>query len=149
MKHVFDTNVLIDGFQDDFSAQAKLVEAVRDGELQALVTSAVVREYRNILRRLIEDPHYTDRIEDFLHMATEVEPVRVEIEIDDPDDYKFLQAAVGGGAQALVTSDRHLLDVGHIDGIDILTPQEAWSRFSDESGSSSEWQDFVRGIGIG
>ncbi|MEX1112583.1 MAG: putative toxin-antitoxin system toxin component, PIN family [Candidatus Andersenbacteria bacterium] len=149
MKYVLDTNVLIDGFQDDFNAQARLVEAVRDGELIALVTSDILREYRNILRRLINDEGYKDRIEDFLFMARACEPVRVDETIDDPDDYKFLQAAVGGDADAIVTNDRHLLDVGKLEGIDVITPQEAWSRFEDETGGSSEWMDFVKGIGIG
>jgi len=32
--------------------------------------------------------------------------------IDDPEDYKFIRAAVGGEADAIVSNDRHLLDIG-------------------------------------
>lgn len=149
MKYVLDTNVLIDGFRDDFSAQHKLIQAARDGELEALVTKRILGEYRKILHKLIKDPEYKDRIEDFLFMAKEVEPASVEVLIDDPDDIKFIQAAVGGTAHAVVSNDRHLLDIGKVEGIDIITPREAWIRYEEESGASSEWQDFARGLGIG
>lgn len=146
---MIDTNVLIDGFRDDFSAQYKLIQTVRDGELQALVTKQILGEYRKILRRLIKDPEYKDRIDDFLFMATEVDSASVDVQIDDRDDLKFVQAAIGGGADAIVSNDRHLLDVGNIEGIDVITPQEAWVRYEEEAGGSSEWEDFARGIGIG
>ncbi len=145
---VFDTNVLIDGFQDDFSAQARLVETVRDGELQAAVTPAVVREYKKILHRLIQDARYQDEIEDFLFMATEVQPVKVDITVDDKEDMKFIEAAVGGQVDALVTNDKHLLDIGEIDTIKIVTPQEAWQWYDNETGGRSEWENFITGIGL-
>ena len=55
MRIVLDTNVLIDGFQDDFCAEAKLIDAVRSGELMAVATPKVMKEYRLILGRLIAD----------------------------------------------------------------------------------------------
>lgn len=149
MRIVLDTNVLIDGFQDDLSAPARLIEAAIDGELTALSTTSIEKEYRLILARLIENEAYRDRIDDFLGMTEKVTPSRVEVVIDDPEDYKFLQAAVGGEADVLVTNDHHLLDVGNLNGISIMTPAEAWNRFESEDGNSNEWQNFVRGLGIG
>jgi uncharacterized protein len=149
LRIVFDTNVLIDGFHDDFSAQARLIDAVRDGEIEALVTPAIMQEYRRILRRLIEDSQYADRIEDFLSMAREVSAQNVHVEIDDEEDEKFFEAAVGGGADLVVTNDRHLLDVGEIEHIRVVTPQEAWAITEEETGGSNEWQAFVEGLGIG
>lgn len=146
---VFDTNVLIDGFEDDYNAQAKLIDAAIDRELTALLTPAMEREYNKILSRLIENPSYRDRMNDFLAAGEQVIPQRVDITLDDEDDYKFLQAAVGGGADVLVTKDRHLLDVGEADGVDIVTPQEAWARYEDSDGGDSEWQSLVQGWGLG
>lgn len=149
MRIVLDTNVLIDGFSDDFSAQAKLIDAVRDGEITALGTPGTQREHRKILNRLISDPAYRSRIEDFLENLENVEPARVDVVLDDEEDRKFVDAAVGGEADMLVTSDRHLLDVGEIEGVRIVTPQECWSMFEDEQGGSGQWGEFVRGMGIG
>ena len=145
---VLDTNILIDGFSDDFSHQARLIDAAANGEVIALVTAPIVREYKKILHRLIDNPTYKERISDFLIQAEEVDEEEVDIEIDDPDDYKFLQAAVGGEADLIVSNDRHLLDVGEVEAIRIVTPQEAWSRVEEAVGSN-EWDSYVKGWGIG
>lgn len=148
MRIVFDTNVLIDGFQDDFCAEAKLIDAVRSGELMAVATRKVMKEYRLILGRLIADRQYRARIEEFLSMVEEAEPEFVDITIDDEEDMKFLEAAVGGEADAVVTSDRHLLDAGEADGVRIIRPEEAWRRAEDEMGGQQEWQGIVQGWGL-
>lgn len=148
MRIVLDTNVLIDGFQDEYCAEAKLIDAVRSGELTAVATPKVMKEYRLILSRLISDQQYRSRIEDFLSMLEETEAEYVDVVIDDEEDLKFLEAAVGGEADVVVTSDRHLLDAGEADGVKIITPEEAWRRAEDEMGGQQEWQGIVRGWGI-
>ncbi|HLC49097.1 MAG TPA: putative toxin-antitoxin system toxin component, PIN family [Candidatus Andersenbacteria bacterium] len=148
MRIVLDTNVLIDGFQDDYSAEAKLIDAVRSGELFAIATKKVVGEYRLILARLIADKDYRSRIEDFLSMLEHTEPEYVDVTLDDEEDMKFLEAAVGGDAEVVVTSDRHLLDAGEADGVQIMTPEEAIARFEEESGTSKEWQGLIQGWGL-
>lgn len=148
MRIVLDTNVLIDAFSDDFSAQAKLMDAVTEGDITALSTHATRREYQTILHRLIRDGDYQQRVNDFIAQTEQVEAADVPIKLDDPEDYKFLSAAVGGGAEYLVTGDHHLLDVGEVDAMRIVTPQEAWTIFQEAEGASSEWQDWARGLGI-
>lgn len=148
MRIVLDTNVLIDGFQDDYSAEAKLIDAVRSGELIAVATNKVMKEYRLILARLIADSEYRGKIEDFLSMLDHTEPEYVDVVLDDEEDMKFVEAAVGGDAELLVTSDRHLLDAGEADGVLIITPEEAIVRFEEETGTSKEWQGFVQGWGL-
>lgn len=148
MRIVLDTNVLIDGFQDDFSAQARLIDAVREGSIEAVMTKMIEKGYRKILRRLIRDKKYAMNIKDFLLKTKVVEPCEVNTVIDDEEDRKFLEAAVGGGASVLITNDRHLLDVGEVGNVQIVTPQEAWNRFEDEEYGQNTWRDFARGLGI-
>lgn len=148
MRIVVDTNVLIDGFQDDFCAEAKVIDAVRGGELIALATPKVMKEYRLILGRLIADRQYRSRIEEFLTALEEAEPEYVDVVIDDEEDLKLLEAAVGGEADLLITSDRHLLDIGEADNVRIVSPEEAWRRIEDEIGGSEEWEGIVEGWGI-
>jgi uncharacterized protein len=149
MRVVFDTNVLLDALQDDFSASARLVDAVVQGDIDALITPAVRKEYTAIAKRWAEQEEAGRLIEEFVEHAHEVSGTRVEEATDDPEDIKFLQAAVGGDADAIVTSDRHLLDVGSVNGVRIMTPQELWTVFEEETGGSSNWEQFARGIGIG
>lgn len=150
MRFVFDTNVLIDGFADNFNAQARLIDAVRDGEIEAIVTDHTTREYQRILHRLINDDRYKSRIKDFLSMTTKVVPSAPleNLVIDDQEDEKFLRAARGGKADAIVTNDHHLLDLGEIGNIRIVRPTEAWTMVEEGSSGKSAWEDFIRGIGI-
>jgi predicted nucleic acid-binding protein len=41
----------------------------------------------------------------------------------DPDDDKFLEAAVAGRVDYIVSGDPHLLDLDTFRGIDIITPR--------------------------
>ena len=148
MRIVVDTNVLIDGFQDDYCAESRIIDAVRSGEVMAVASAKMIKEYRLILSRLISDRQYRSRIEDFLSMLEETEPEYVDVTIDDEEDMKFLEAAVGGEADIVITSDRHLLDAGEADGVKIITPEEAVRRMEDELGGQQEWQGIVQGWGI-
>lgn len=149
MRVVLDTNVLIDAFSDDFSAQARLLQAVLDGKITAITTSAVHREYRKILHRLIDDAAFTQRIADFLAVTEKVTPQFVEATIDDPEDYKIIEAAIGGGARLIVTLDRHLLALGEIQGVKIVSPQEAWIAWQEQDEMGSGWATWAKGLGIG
>lgn len=58
-------------------------------------------------------------------IALVVEPdVALDIVGDDPDDNRVLECAVTGEANYVVTGDRHLLKLGSIAGIPILTARQ-------------------------
>jgi predicted nucleic acid-binding protein len=44
--------------------------------------------------------------------------------VADPADNRVLEAAVEGGADYIVTGDRHLLDLKQHEGIEIVTPAD-------------------------
>jgi len=46
----------------------------------------------------------------------------------DPDDDKFIDAALTAGAPIIVSGDRHLLDLGRVDGVEILTARQFLDR---------------------
>jgi len=48
----------------------------------------------------------------------------------DPDDDKFLEAAVNGGANALVTGDADLLALDPFEGISIITAADYLATFA-------------------
>ena len=53
--------------------------------------------------------------------------VAPDVELDvvdaDPDDDKFLEAAVAGNVEDVVSGDQHLLDIEEFRGIEIVTPR--------------------------
>ena len=54
-----------------------------------------------------------------------VEPQeKIEIVKDDKDDNKFIEAAVEGKADYIITQDNHLLNIKEVRGIRIISPEE-------------------------
>lgn len=47
---------------------------------------------------------------------------------EDPDDDKFIDAALSGGGSIIVSGDRHLLDLYTVEGIEILTARQFLGR---------------------
>ena len=50
----------------------------------------------------------------------------------DPDDDKFIDAALSGGATIIVSGDRHLLSLGSIEAIEILTARQFLDRLATQ-----------------
>lgn len=148
MRFVLDTNVLINGISDDLSAASRLIEAALDGEIEVVVTHRILKEYRLILRRLINDPAYKSRIQEFFDVCQIVKAAPVDVVIDDRQDLKFIEAAVAGQAETIVTDDKHLLEIGEYESVKMRKPTEAWNRLQEES-SGGEWHSLLKNIGIG
>lgn len=52
---------------------------------------------------------------------------------NDPDDDRVLECAVAGGAQCIVTGDKHLLTIGNFNGIQIITVKEFLATFTSSA----------------
>ena len=125
---VIDTNVFISGVLSTTSAPARCVEAVVSGG-QLLATEATLKE---LFERLLSpkfDPYVTrGRREELLsRLAPLVEIVEVVQQVRvcrDPHDDKFLEAAVNGRADMLVTCDKDLLELHPFRGFAIVGPAE-------------------------
>ena len=48
----------------------------------------------------------------------------------DPDDDKFVDAALAGAADVIVSGDRDLRELGTVEGIPILSPREFLDRIA-------------------
>jgi len=68
-----------------------------------------------------------DEVDEFVVVAREraevVTPAhQIEAIPDDPSDNRLLEAAIAGGADYVVSGDRHLLDLKTYEGVQIVTP---------------------------
>jgi putative PIN family toxin of toxin-antitoxin system len=144
---VLDTNVLINADRGEGSHGKRLLELVRAGKIIAITSHPVRREHELLISRLVTDQRLRESLADFLAAAQEVEPAKVEVILDDAEDVKLLAAAVGGEAHFLVTSDRHLLDVGDYRGVRVVTPAQFWQwwqKREDEAGKTwGSWASSV------
>ncbi len=148
---ILDTNVLINGVQDDYSYAYRIIQLCLEGKLQAVVSRQIEREYRLKADELIMDESYLDLLDDLLDRAEEVEVhSRVRIVEEDPQDNKFFSCAQDGEADFIVSDDVHLLDFGSYKNTRVVTPDEFWSIYNEEiaAGENVEWKEWVRTMGI-
>jgi putative PIN family toxin of toxin-antitoxin system len=113
---VVDTNLLVGLlFHPGARGPAAILADWKDGRLRVCVSPAVVQEIEATFRRLpvperrkrevlslLEDPARTERLESVADTGWRCA---------DPTDDKFLHLAVAANADALLTSDRALLQV--------------------------------------
>jgi putative PIN family toxin of toxin-antitoxin system len=114
-----------------------VLAAIRSGECEPLVSWELVEELVDVLRRpALARYEITERdIADVLVLLAPALPtVELDVSIRDPDDAPVVGAALAGGAEAIVTGDRDLLDDADLRrwlserGITILTPAELMDR---------------------
>jgi uncharacterized protein len=123
---VVDTNVLISRLLLPVSVSGRAVRrAVDSGRL--LVSEATMDELAGVLGRPKFDPYLSigDR-QEFIRLlgrvAEMIPIVRVVRACRDPGDDKFLELAVNGRADLVITGDRDLLELDPFIGIAILRP---------------------------
>ena len=123
---VLDTNVLISGLLSTTSTPARAIEhAISGGQL--LASTDTLRELMTKLHAPKFDRYVPRDRRDalLLRLAPLIEIVEVVQRIQasrDPDDDKFLEVAVNGRADVIVSGDGDLLDLNPFRGIAILTP---------------------------
>ncbi|MBI2170912.1 MAG: putative toxin-antitoxin system toxin component, PIN family [Chloroflexi bacterium] len=130
MKAVIDTNVVVSWLISPAGTPARTFNLLYERAFQPVVSREILAEYRRALlyervaRRHRFTPNEIDhRLEELRELAVIVEPqTRLHVIPDDPDDNKFLECAVEGEADYIVSGDRHLLKLGRYQGIEILPP---------------------------
>ena len=132
---VIDTNVLISAALLPDSTPARLVQrALRDARI--VFSAATFAELESRLWRAKFDRYLTVEarrllLHDLAAVADWVEPPPGLTFSRDPDDDKFIHAALLAGAACVVSGDRDLLELGQVEGIPVLNPAQALARLPD------------------
>ena len=125
---VFDTNVLVSALLLDAGNPAQAFFTVlRDGEV--IVSADVISEVSEVLgrkkfRRYVTEDQRERFLQGLLREATLVEIQETVQACRDPKDDKFLELAVNGGADCIVSGDEDLLVLRSFRGVDILSPSD-------------------------
>jgi len=125
---VLDTNTLISGIL--FRASVPLLASTRAFEHDEVLSSSATRnELREVIKREKFDRYI--RLADRLTIVEDIIEDMVHVNIDeqiqmcrDPKDDKFLDLAVNGNADYIVTGDKDLLSMQRILGTLIISPAD-------------------------
>jgi|DewCreStandDraft_4_1066084.scaffolds.fasta_scaffold04161_12 putative PIN family toxin of toxin-antitoxin system len=134
---VLDTNCFLAARWNPSSASAHIIRMCLQGELRHLCTPAVARELRRLVAQVGARPGFIRLVEQYLSTAEVVEPVAVPERSADPEDQKFLECAAAG-ADYLVSSDNHLLDVRGAGRALVVKPGRFLRYLEEEKGEKDQ-----------
>ena len=124
MRIVLDTNVLLSGIFWS-GTPYKILEYWIHDKYQILTTQPILEEYSNTLIRVSEGKK-DSLVNAWMLFIVEngiVVKVRKKFKLSvDPDDDKFIDCAVSGSADFIVTGDAHLLDLKSVLNVKIIKP---------------------------
>ncbi len=124
---VMDTNQLVSGSLWPFGPAGFILEKWREKKIEIIVSPAILDELERILvvefNKGPEAADYLKRI--FAYQGKFIDPAeRIDFIKDDPSDNIFLEAAVEGKADFMVSRDNHLLRLREFRGIVIISPED-------------------------
>ena len=123
---VLDTNIIISSALG--GALVLILERWDQGKFTVIVTSDILREYFEVLNR----PKFKlkqatiDKITRYIYQFSEIviPDERIQFIEADPADDKFLEAAIAGKVDFIVSGDSHLLELKEFRSTPILSGRE-------------------------
>ena len=123
---VIDTNVLVSGILDPHGPPGRIVDAILAGVLTVLYDDRILHEYRTVLSRPAFGfrPADVEALLTWIELAGESVPAPgLRVVLPDPTDLPFLEVAVAGHADALVTGNaKHFRPKRGRHGVAVTTP---------------------------
>lgn len=128
---VLDANVLVSAILSPKGTPAKVLTAWQAEQFHLVLSEAVLDEIDRVLRypRIVRRHRWSEErlqgfIEDLTHLAI-MTPGMVHLTViaEDPPDDRYLECAIEGEAEYIVSGDQHLLDLAEYQGISIVTPR--------------------------
>ena len=130
MRVVLDTNVLVSAFLSPDGAPAQLLTFALAGELTLLFDDRIMAEYAEVLRRPrfgLDEADVALVLRQLEADGERIDPTRSTLDLPDESDRPFLDVAMTGGADALITGNtKHFPTAGEVP---VLTPRAFLQRF--------------------
>jgi putative PIN family toxin of toxin-antitoxin system len=130
MRVVVDTNVVVSHDLTPAARAARVRLAWQARRFDLITSGPIPAEIERVLayphpraRHRMDRAEIARVIENVRDLAILIEPADEAHAVrDDPDDNTFVARALAGGADVIVSGDRHLLALGEYAGIPILAP---------------------------
>lgn len=127
LRVVFDTNVYFSAFTHPLGPPFRIWEKAVKGDFVLLLSSAILRETAHVLRDVLkwQEADVVAHLKLVAKVAEIVSPtIAFRVIADDPTDDRILECAVSGGADLIVSGDRHLRKLRSFRNIGIVQPRD-------------------------
>ena len=128
MKIVCDTNILISAYRFAKGKPDQVLEKVRQGEIELIISPAILLEFQNVLRRKFDCSEsligaLTENLEKISQKV--IPSLRLSVIKEDEPDNRILECAVTGKCDYIISGDEHhILPLKKYQGIQILKASE-------------------------
>jgi putative PIN family toxin of toxin-antitoxin system len=122
MRVVLDTNIIVSGYLG--GEVEAIIVAWKSGKFTLIVTEAIIDEYLSVLKRpkfkieQVEIENFSALLIDKAEFVIPLE--HIQAIPNDESDNKFLDAAVAGQANIIVSGDQHLLELKSFRDIEVV-----------------------------
>jgi putative PIN family toxin of toxin-antitoxin system len=126
MRIVLDTNILVSGLLQPFGPSGQIVRLVASGELVLCHDPRILAEYREVLlrKKFRFDPERVSALlEEIMANGIPVAARPLAIRLPDPDDEPFLEIALTGAVQCLVTGNAKHYPAEARHGVEVHSPR--------------------------
>ena len=136
MRIILDSNIFVSALISPVGAPGRVYSMTQREPIRLVTSAAQLEEMRRVFGRpalrsriaVREVEGLFTRIGQIADVA--INPPAVDFS-DDPDDNLILAAAIAGRADLIVSGDKkHMLSLGQVEGIPIITPAEALHRLN-------------------
>jgi putative PIN family toxin of toxin-antitoxin system len=128
-RFILDTNVLYAGLYSSKGASFKMLQAVEEGGLKMVISTTLLFEYEDILKRYQDDLGLSNQeienVLDYFCMKSEHQKIYFlwRPRLPDPKDDHLLELAIASGARFIVTHNtRHFAGAEEF-GVRAITPK--------------------------
>jgi putative PIN family toxin of toxin-antitoxin system len=144
MRVVVDTNILVRALLKPKGSVGPVVDLLRDGRYVFLYSDATLNELIDVLGRPRMIHRYGITLADIealcdllIRRGEPIQPTFAIAACRDPKDNKFLELAVAGRADVIVTADEDLEVLDPFEGIPMIQPSEFLRMLSQSMESES------------
>lgn len=129
MRVVLDTNVFISGIFWEGNFCSQLIDKWKMNEIELVSSFEIIEELVKTLKNF-KIPMPDDMIEEWKNLIINNSIIpkissKIDLIREDSEDNKFIEAAIDGKADLIISQDKHILNLKEYLGIKIVKPEDA------------------------
>ena len=132
---VIDTNIFISAILGNSFPRQIIYQLVLPGKVELIVSPEVVEEYIELFShsKFTKYPHFRttafDLVNELGAIVKNIIPKKQFTILSDKDDNKFLDLAISGRADFLITGNTKHFPLGKFRDTEIISPKEYWNKY--------------------